>query len=72
MMMGFEILLVVGVIALVVWGVQQGWNLPGRRESTEAGTPLAILQGRFARGEIDREEFQERRAILEDQESKSG
>ena len=29
-------------------------------------TPLDILKGRFARGEIDKEEFEERRRLLSD------
>jgi putative membrane protein len=29
-------------------------------------TPLDILKERFARGEIDREEFEERRRVLEE------
>jgi putative membrane protein len=28
-------------------------------------TPLDLLKGRFARGEIDKEEYEERRRILE-------
>ena len=35
--------------------------MPPRR----AKTPMDILKERFARGEIDKEEFEERRRILE-------
>lgn len=48
------------VIAIVVWAVRQ--FRPGPSEDSDA---LSILRQRFARGEIDREEFEERRAILE-------
>jgi putative membrane protein len=48
------------VIAIVVWAVRQ--FRPGPSEASDA---LSILRQRFARGEIDREEFEERRAILE-------
>ena len=49
------------VIAIVVWAVRQ--FRPGPSGASDA---LSILRQRFARGEIDREEFEERRAILED------
>lgn len=61
-----------GVFMLVVWGgiialivlvarwLWQAQNGPGRTESVE------ILRQRFAKGEIDEEEFQRRKAALED------
>jgi putative membrane protein len=51
----------VGVIALVVWAVRQS------AATTTVPTPsraLDILEERFARGEIDLEEFESRRAAL--------
>ena len=36
---------------------------PGRRRKT----PLEILEGRFVRGEIDKEEFENRRQVLSEQ-----
>lgn len=65
MMMGFELLLLVGVIAVVVWGVRSGWTPAGGGDRSGGNTALDILEGRFARGEIELEEFQERRTILE-------
>jgi len=66
----FMILVLAAVIALVVllvrWlgGPWQGATLqmpePPRR------TPIEILRERFARGEIDKEEFEERRRLLGD------
>lgn len=52
-----------GVIVLVVWGVRTlseggGRPAPPRRA-------LEVLEERFARGEIDIEEFERRRATLE-------
>jgi putative membrane protein len=47
-----------GLATLVVWGVR-GF---GRAGSTS--DPLFILQERFARGEIDQQEFESRRAVL--------
>ena len=54
-----------GLIALVVWAVRSFGNPAGterRRESPPDA--LAILEERFARGEIDQEEFERRRAVL--------
>ena len=54
-----------GLILLVVWGVRavsgegRGAGRPGRSNA------LQILEERFARGEIDRDEFEERRSVLE-------
>ena len=56
-----------GLILLVVWGVRAFSG-----ESREADRPgrsnaLHILEERFARGEIDRYEFEGRRSVLEGQ-----
>ena len=48
------------LIALGVWVVRS--LLDGSRSSREA---ITILEERFARGEIDLEEFEKRRAALE-------
>jgi len=52
-----------GVVLLVVWAVR-GMSAGGR---TPAGDRRAveILDERFARGEIDREEYEQRRSTLE-------
>jgi putative membrane protein len=54
--------IVVLVVLLVRWLARGGSSgqglLPARR------TPLEILQERFAKGEIDKEEFEERRRAL--------
>jgi len=54
----------VGVVALVVlgvrWLIRQG---DGPRKGGE-GDALGILERRFAAGEMDREEFEERRRTL--------
>ena len=56
-----------GLIALVVWAVMR--IFPGQRvggEPQERGAQSAeeILRERFARGEIDAEEYEERRRFL--------
>ena len=55
------LLVMVGVVLLVVWGVRQmggAGTAPGRSRALE------ILDERYARGEIDREEFDTRRRDL--------
>jgi putative membrane protein len=54
-----------GVVLLVVWGVRtlsRGGRSDGGADRENA---LQILKDRFARGEIDRDEFEERRSVLE-------
>ncbi len=53
-----------GVILLVVWGVKALSGSDDRRSGERRA--LQILEERFARGEIDRGEFEERRRALEE------
>ena len=52
----------VGIALLVLWAVRQFGG--GSSERSER-RPLEILEERFARGEIDRDEFEERKRVLE-------
>jgi putative membrane protein len=64
----FMILVFAGLIAVVVLLVRWlggPWQAPPR-ETPPARTPLDILKERFARGEIDKEEFEGRRRVLGD------
>jgi len=54
-------LLWIGVIALVVWAFVR----PTAAPSTGRRSPLEILEERFARGELDAEEFTARRNELD-------
>lgn len=57
-------LLVAAVVLLVRWlGGPWHGTLPPH-QSPPSRTPLDILKERFARGEIDKEEFEERRRVL--------
>jgi putative membrane protein len=53
-------------VAAVVWIVRVVWDRPGPRQEPgpRSETPLEILQRRYARGEIDRAEFEEKRRDL--------
>jgi putative membrane protein len=61
----FMILTLVAVIAAIVFLMQWlgGGSLHGTQKPT-GPAPLDILKARFARGEIDRQEFEDRRKVL--------
>lgn len=64
----FQLAIVVGVIYLVVYLFQSVFN---RNNSTsnyrpEEKTILQILEERFARGEIDEEEYKQKKKILKE------
>lgn len=63
MMIVFIAVAVIVVVTLVRWLGGQGHGLPPYSPPTK--TPLDILKERFARGEIDKEEYEERRRLLE-------
>lgn len=50
-------------IIILIWIFATPWNIPGQR--TKKDTPLDILKRRFANGEITKEEFEERKKILQ-------
>lgn len=56
--------LLVGVILLVMWGVRAASDGGRSRVGEARSRALEILEERFARGEIDREEFEQRRSAL--------
>jgi putative membrane protein len=61
-MMGFELILIVGVIAYAL-----GWRpqLNQTRPSQTSQSPAEILKSRYVRGEITREEYEQMRRDLE-------
>jgi putative membrane protein len=62
------LLLIGGGVAVAVWFFAQGSGGQSRRPEREPrreGRPLEILRERYARGEIDREEFNRMREELE-------
>ena len=57
-------LVVVAVVLVVRLTSQRGGNDKGHTGHSSQPTPLDILKERFARGEIDQVEFEEKRRIL--------
>ena len=57
-------LLAVGLVAVVLW--VKSWLEQGRTDSAsrEPDSALEILKKRYARGEISKEEFEEKRKVL--------
>jgi putative membrane protein len=53
----FNLVILIGIVMLIVWAVNRfsnGWN-----QSTKNQSPREILQARYARGEITREQYQQ-------------
>jgi putative membrane protein len=46
----------------IIWIFATPWDIPGQR--TQKDTPLDILKKRFARGEIMKEEFEDKKSFL--------
>jgi putative membrane protein len=59
----FMALLWFGIVALVVWGI--GSTGDTRMAQDSSARTVEILEQRYARGDIDTDEFQQRRAELE-------
>jgi putative membrane protein len=53
----FIILIVIGTVALIIWAIRRS-SEPGPRPAG-GQTPREILQARYARGEITREQYQQ-------------
>jgi putative membrane protein len=69
LMMGgwlFMVILPIVVVALVVWALSaSGRTLwAGGDQAGKERSALQLLEERFARGEIDREEYERRREVL--------
>ena len=62
----FWVLIVLGIVALVRWLMPpRGNGGPGAAERPSDRTPLEIVQERYARGEIDRTEYEQKKRDLQ-------
>jgi putative membrane protein len=57
---------IISVVVLLVRWLGGPWPGSTSYQAPPGRTPLDILKERFARGEIDRQEFEERRRVLGD------
>jgi putative membrane protein len=57
----FWVLILIGIAALVIWAIRKsdGANVAPQTESA-----LDILKKRYAKGEIDKEEFEEKKRLV--------
>ncbi len=61
-MIFFWIIIIIGIIFLVKWLVAQG--RPDSKTAPTEESPLDILKKRYARGEITKEEFEQKKKDL--------
>ena len=61
-MLVFWVLIIVGIVVLIRWA-WSGLGGPSQK-NVHVETPMEILQKRYARGDIDKEEFEARRRDL--------
>lgn len=57
---------VIAVVVLLIRWLGGPWHGTASHQMPPARAPLDILRERFARGEIDKEEFEERRRVLDE------
>ncbi len=61
MMFGWVI--IVFVVLILIWFLSRGkFEIPGRARNDKS--PLEVIEDRFARGEINKEEFEEAKRLL--------
>jgi len=64
-MMAIWVLIIVGLIFLIRWLVHNTRSDSRPASGGGSSRPLDILKERYARGEIDREEFEEKKAHIQ-------
>jgi putative membrane protein len=65
--MGFGSIWMVGFWAVIIWAVytlRARWSSEQNRAGENAGTPLEIVERRYARGELSDEQYETMRARL--------
>jgi putative membrane protein len=64
MMILWWILIIVAIVALVKWAVPSSGGWPGNERKPQSKSALDILKERYARGEIDRDEYERKKKDL--------
>ena len=62
--MGFGWILGIVVLIVIIWAVTRGINGNHNTTPQEKKSALDILKERYARGEINKEEFEEKKHVL--------
>jgi putative membrane protein len=62
--MGFGWILGIAIIVLVIWIIVKALNQSTGNKQLKDNSPLDILKERYARGEIDKEEFDQKKKDL--------
>ncbi|MFQ6618306.1 MAG: SHOCT domain-containing protein [Fidelibacterota bacterium] len=58
------IIIIIGLVFIIKWALEQGRSSSKSDEHVVRETPLEILKKRYARGEIDKEEDEEKKRTL--------
>ena len=63
--MGLAWILGIAVLIVLIWAIVKGKNtVPNSSTTTEKKSALDILRERYARGDINKEEFDEKKHVL--------
>jgi putative membrane protein len=63
--MGLAGILGIAVLIVIIWAIVKGINtVPNSSTPTEKKSALDILRERYARGDINKEEFDEKKHVL--------
>lgn len=62
--MGFGWIIGIVVLVLIIWAITKGINANNNPSANEKKSALDILKERYAKGEIEKEEFEERKKNL--------
>jgi putative membrane protein len=55
----FNLVIVIGIVVLIVWAVKRFSSGSINNQTSGTQSPREILQARYARGEITREQYQQ-------------
>lgn len=62
--MGFGWLIGILILVFIIWTITKGFNISKNPTKIEKKSAIDILKERYARGEINKQEFEEKKNIL--------